>query len=319
MNGFWDQSNFNTENDQINFEIWSESPELQRRIQPANKLTTLGSVGPQQAMLDSNTELHIDSKKDVLPWVPDLVGKRSGNKEGLLIFGAAYAGFIREYSSRPPQTCMPLSEYVKASNLKKQGMQYFQNRFLENVVKPDPSYYGKIESLLKSVGIKSDQIILSDLCHNSIVKRQIDQNGRRKDDSKQPSKNRSSVFCKYVENTKVQEWTVNRILQSQSSHIIALGHIAEHGLLRLFNQMGAIISQANIQFELLMRPSPRWVDVYADHPNKKIIFWINNKTWWTIKNRNREWRLLPIYHPAIADRYDSNYLDTKEVLKSFLS
>ena len=319
MNGFWDQSNFNTENDQINLEIWSESPEIQQRIQHPKTLTELGSVGPQQAMLDSNTELHIDSKKDVLPWVPDLVGKRSGNKEGLLIFGAAYAGFIEEYSSRP--ACMLLSEYVRAAYLKNQGMQYFQNRFLENVVKPDSSYYGKIGSLLQSVGIKSDQIILSDLCRNSIVKRQIDKKGKRKDDSKQPSRDRASVFCKYIENTevpKVQEWTIKRIYQSQSIHIIALGHIAEHGLLRLFDSRGAKICQKDERYNLKTWPSSLWVDKHAD-PDRQLRFWINNKTWWTINNGNREWRLLPIYHPAIADRYDSNYLDTKEVLKCFLS
>jgi len=60
------------------------------------------------------------------------------------------------------------------------------------------------------------------------------------------------------------------------------------------------------------------MDHYAD-PNKQLSFWINNNTWWTLRKGDQEWRILPIYHPAIVDRYDPRYLKTKEVLKNFLS
>jgi hypothetical protein len=315
MNNFWYPENFNLNDDQINDEIWGKSRELQKKIQCPDKLIALGSVGAQQAMLDENQALGI-KVDDVLPWVPDIVGKNSDKENGLLIFGAAYAGFIYEYSSRP--ACMPLCEYVKA--VKDQDIAYFQKQFLDRVVAPDSSYYGKIKSLMQSVQIKSSQIVLSDLCPCSVVKRQI-KNGQRKDDSKQPSKDRAKIFCEYVENPQVQKWTADRILKSKSRHIIALGHIAEHGLLRLFSRMGAKFYNGNQPFNLQTNIAPpwKWVDQYADHPNRNLKFWIDNNTWWTIRKGDRDWRLLPIYHPAIADRYDSNYNNTISLLKNFLS
>lgn len=317
MISFWDIGNFDLDNDQINAEIWRKSPELQREIQRPDQLSALGAVGAQQAMLDENHTLGINVD-DVLPWVPDIVGKDSGKENSLLIFGAAYAGFIYEYSSRP--ACIPLCEYVKA--VKDQDMAYFQKQFLDRVVAPDSSYYGKIESLMQAVQIKSSQIVLSDLCPCSIVKRQI-KKGQRKDDSKQPSKERAKIFCEYVENPQVQKWTADRILKSKSRHIIALGHIAEHGLLRLFSRMDAKFFNGNQPFNLQTNIAPpwKWVDQYADHPNRKLKFWIANNTWWTIRKGERDWRLLPIYHPASVDRkdHDPSYDNTIFVLKNFLS
>ncbi len=313
MSNFWDQSNFNF-NDQINLEIWRESPKLQRDIQKPGQLTQLGSIGPQQAMLDENATLGINADS-VLPWVPDIVGKDSHKENDLLIFGAVYAGFIDEYSSR--RECMPLNEYVNAA--KDGGLTYFQKLFLERVVERDSAYYGKIKSLIQNAGVEPSLLVLSDLCRNSIVERRV-VNNKRRDSSRQPSKERAATYCVYVENEqypKIQEWTEKRILQSKSGRIIALGHVAEHGLLRLFSRIGATISQGNEQFNLQIRLSPQWVDSYAD-PNRQLSFWINNKTWWTIKRGDKEWRLLPIYHPATVDRYDSNYKQTASVLDQML-
>ena len=312
MNDFWGPGNFNLSDDQINTEIWQKSREIQRTIQCPSQLIAPGAVGPQQAMLDAEPILGITSD-DVLPWVPDIVGKDSDNKQGLLIFGAAYAGFIEEYSPRP--ACMPLSEYVKS--VKHQDMNYFQKKFLEKIVAPDRNYYGKIKYLLQAVNIKSSQIVLSDLCPCSIVKRQI-KNGKRNDDSKQPSRDRARIFCQYVDNPKIQKWTENRVLKSNSRHIIALGHIAEHGLLRLFSRMGATIFDGNRPFTLRTNLSKtwEWVNQYAD-PKRNLGFWIANNTWWTIRIGNSVWRLLPIYHPASADRYDQNYNKTISVLGFF--
>lgn len=314
MCNFWDHNNFNIENDKINLEIWKKSPKLQLEIQHPNNLIGIGSVGPQQAMLDLNPLLNIDSNY-VLPWVPDLVGKDSNSDNGLLVYGAAYAGFIKEYSSR--KACIHLSEYINAVKMKDQGISYFQRLFLDQVVSPDNSYYGKIKNLMQSIQVKSSQIILSDLCPNSIVKR-LQKNGRRKDDSKQPSKDRAVIYCKYIENANVQEWTIGRILKNKSGRIIALGHIVEHGLLRLFHRMGATIYHENRQYNLPIISSPQWIENYAD-PNKQLSFWKDNNTWWTVRKGSLEWRILPIYHPAVVDRYDSQYLKTKEVLKNILS
>jgi hypothetical protein len=314
MNSFWDPMNFNL-NDLINAEIWRKSPELQREIQPPAQLIALGAVGAQQAMLDVDHALGINAD-DVLPWVPDIVGKDSGKEKSLLIFGAAYAGFIEEYSSRG--ACMPLSEYVKAA--KYRDVTYFQAQFLKKVIAPDSSYYSKIKSLMQAINIKPSQIVLSDLCPCSIVKRQIN-NGQREDDSKQPSRERAEIFRKYVENPQVQQWTTDRILKSKSRHIVTLGYIAEHGLLRLFSGIDANIFRGNKPFNLRTKLSSpwKWVDLYADHPRGNLQYWIDNNTWWTIRKGDRDWRLLPIYHPAFVDRYDSNYEKTKSLLRNFLS
>jgi hypothetical protein len=55
----------------------------------------------------------------VLPWVPDLVGADSDHERSVLIFGAAYAGFIAEYSTRP--ACLPLADYTKAAASEEKG------------------------------------------------------------------------------------------------------------------------------------------------------------------------------------------------------
>ena len=86
----------------------------------------------------------------VLPWVPDIVGKEAEGSDAILIFGAAYAGFIREYSGRG--ACLGLADYAKFA-LDDGGDNWtgFQGAFLENVVAPDFVYYGRLASLFSSL------------------------------------------------------------------------------------------------------------------------------------------------------------------------
>lgn len=262
--GYWDQANLKLV-DTINADIWTRSQQLQREIQPPAQLIAPGSVGPQQSMVERDEALGIDADA-VLPWVPDIVGKDADGDRAVLVFGAAYAGFIHEYSGR--DACLPLADYVEAAKRGDgDGWAAFQRLFLDKVVKPDGAYYSKLASLLASAGVSANRIVLSDLCPNSIVKRTII-NNRRQDDSSQPGKGRASVFCKYVEHQTVADWTWRRITESRAERIIALGHIAEHGLLRLFSWHSATISCNGRQWHQDRQskdlPTGGWVDRYAD-------------------------------------------------------
>lgn len=117
--------------DEINDDIWRDSPAVQRSVQPPEVLGAPGAVGAQQAMIDGD---------DVLPWVPDLIGSNWRNKNALIIVGSAYAGFIREFSGRG--ATMPLSDYRTART-----WQDFQERFVATVVHPDVNYYRRLTAL----------------------------------------------------------------------------------------------------------------------------------------------------------------------------
>lgn len=246
----------------------------------------------------------------VLPWVPDIVGKEAEGDRAVLIFGAAYAGFIQEYSCRG--ACLRLRDYAEAANWTE-----FQRLFLDNVVAPDAAYYRKLESLLNLAGVSANRIILSDLCPNSIVKRSAVINKRRQDDSRQPGNDRASVFCSYVENPAVECWTWRRITESRVERIIALGHVAEHGLLRLFSRNHARIFCNRQPFQPRLRATCDWVDRYAD-PGKNLGYWLNPGRWWTISIPGRDVRLLPVYHPAAVDQYDPGYRRTGSALAVWL-
>ena len=299
---YWEQTNFKLV-DALNTEMWTQSPQLQRTIQPPHELIQPGSIGAQQAMLENNSEA-------ILPWVPDIVGKEAEGGRTILIFGASYAGFIREYSCR--NACLRLADYLQAANWAE-----FQRCFLDNVVVSDAAYYGKLASLLSSAGIPASRIILSDLCTNSIVRR-CAINNRRQDDSRQPCKDRAEVFHRYVKNPVVAGWTWRRITECGAKRIIALGHIAEHGLLRLFNRHGATIFCNGHQWVAKEYSPPFcWVDNYAD-PDKKLSYWLNPGIWWTILVQGKELRLLPIYHPASQGKRDSSYSATRKALAVWL-
>ena len=303
-------------NDPLNAEVWVQSPHLQHHIQPPEVLAAVGSIGPQQAMLEDHPDLGI-GRGDVLPWVPDLVGKEWKSPEAVFVYGAAYAGFIREYSTR--HASMPIAEYREAAKLGTLGVGLFQNGFLRRVVEPDNDYYGRIAILLEAVGIASEKLVLSDLCPLSLVKRFV-KGGRRADDSRQPTGERAAAFQQYVEHPFVRGWTARRIKDSQSCRIVALGWLAEHGLLRLLHSLGAEIGCQGESWNPTPNPVAQpwaWVNNYAQE-GRRLWFWLNRRTWWTVSMMGREWRLLPIYHPASVCKRDSGYGRTTVALRQFL-
>lgn len=299
---FWDESRFDLA-DPLNQEIWTQSPDLQEQIQTLESLSLPGVIGAQQAMVHPKY-----ARKRSLPWVPDLVGTRWKVAEGAVIVGSAYAGFIKEYSTR--SAAMPLDQYLAAASVGD-----FQRLFLRYVVRQDPSYYTPIRNLCSMLDDAS-QISMVDLCRVSLVKRGSGDD-LRTDSSLGIVRDGAAIFEKYVEATKASEWLWRRFVTSQARCVVALGTTAEHGLLRLFSRHGMRISHAGKPFSIAPIINGAWANEYAD-PSKTLNYWIKNQTWWTvtgiIETVPRIWHILPVYHPARHATYDPNYQRTKEVL-----
>lgn len=275
---FWSPDHFDLE-DELNRRIWDESPKVQRGIQAQQDVLSAGAIGAQQAMVCERT----------LPWVPDLVGKDSRAEDGVLIVGSAYAGFISEHSTRA--RTMPLDVYEKC-----QTSSDFQRQFLECVIRRDHAYYGKIQRRAQKKW-KPAQITLFDLCRVSFVRRSaVPHEPHKSGDGIACA--RPDVFTRYVESVQPASWTWERILSSQAVEIIALGRIAEHGLLRLFASKGMRIqNDAGAEFVLLKSRGGSWVSEYADS-RFKLGYWEKRRSGWHIEGGSRTWKLSPRYHPS---------------------
>jgi hypothetical protein len=300
---FWGDYHFDFA-DALNEEIWLLSPEVQQQIQPWETLEQRDAIGAQQAMIDIKLLL----ERGPLPWVPDLVGKKCKDESGVVIVGHAYAGFIDEYSTREKK--MPLRQYLVASSV-----QDFQEKFLKHVVRGDRHYYGPIQNLCSDLGSAS-RLCLMDLCRASFVKRGrgVPNRGDRSDSS--IAKEDTESFERYVESPQAREWLWRRFASGQAKCVLALGTIAEHGLLRLFAARGMTITPF---FDSSPSEQGAWVNAYA---SRKLSYWLKNKTWLTIRGQvdgiDRVWYVLPVYHPAAHENYDRDYKKTKPVLKQML-
>lgn len=134
--------------DVLNGTIWSESPKVQPEVQAPDQLQGAGALGTQQAMCDG----------PVLSWVPDLAWRRWRDPEAVIVVGSAYAGFVREYSSRG--CTLPLATYRQART-----WQDFQEMFVKEVVRADARYYGPVADLL--VEAPQGSFVVLDLCRAS--------------------------------------------------------------------------------------------------------------------------------------------------------
>lgn len=275
---FWHSDHFDF-SDSLNEEIWTSSPDVQEQIQPVATLDASGVIGAQQGMRGRSD---MTSRRS-LPWVPDLIGKNWQEKTSLVVVGSAYAGFIREYSTR--ETAMSFEQYASAASVEE-----FQRLFLSHVVREDPNYYNPIASLCADVGDASN-VSMVDLCRASLVKRGIGDT-RRADSSSRVVNEAPSIFEKYVESPIAAEWLWRRFVQAEAHTVIALGSTVEHGLLRLFVRRGMTASQAGRSFSPAPFANGGWVNEYADS-NKKLSYWLRHQTWWSVSGvvngRTREW------------------------------
>lgn len=300
---FWGAYHFDFA-DALNEEIWQHSPVVQQEIQPSDTLKQPGVIGAQQAMLNGP----LPDGRDSLPWVPDLVGNDWRDASSVVVVGSAYAGFIREYSTRT--ATIPMNQYATSS------VEDFQSLFLRYVVRPDPNYYGPLQNLCSKLG-SAARLSLVDLCRVSLVKRGSG-TVKRMDASTGIARESPAIYEKYVESEQPSEWLWRRFAEGQARCVLALGSTCEHGLLRLFSRRGMTITQDGEPFFVPPIAQGAWVNEYAD-PNRKLSYWLNHETWWTIQGQvdgtERIWHVLPVYHPASHQNYDPSYQRTKNVFR----
>ena len=310
----WNVEEFDLKDD-INWDIWNDSPTLQveihTRTNNKNELRFDGSFGCQQAMLS------VDGfDANPLPWVPDLVGKDFVEKGSLLIVGSAYAPFLAGFSRR--NAILP-NDYAAQET----PGGFLANLFLPFVVDKDPNYYGRLEALLENVHPEFSRTVLTDLCRGSFVRRGRQRN-RRDSGGDSVVRKCGSLFEEYAFHNFPMEWTWRRLNQGCLRNIVALGQVAEHGILRLFSHKECEIweHETGIRFDDGDRQT-HWVRRYAEK-RFNLRYWIqqDRHRWWDVKKGKRKWRVFPVFHPSDAaykSENDPAYESTIPRLRDFLN
>ena len=306
--------------DLVNQSIWAESISLQRKI--AKRETT--AVGVQQAMPKACDE-HLFSAQNPLPWVPDLVGSRFGTDPcSVLVVASSYNGFIEGYSRR--DAVMPLHEYVNAKNDDRNGLERFSRAFVECVVDRDAAYYQPIlRTLLPAAGCDPDCCCITDLCKASFVRRGSGPDNDKRGDvgSDTVVKENWPHWLPYVtggpdggsDAPLPYQWLWQRMQQCRV--IIALGAIAEYGVLKILQRMAAAPNAWSWR-DNSVRPAMTasvsdWKYGYANTA-RTLGSWLRDDGWWAMSDSSDKlrWFMLPVYHPAyaIGRGGDSGYRQT---------
>lgn len=328
--------------DPLNCEILALSLGLQREISKHDSPEG-PEIGAQQVMPKPG---HVADfgPKNPLPWVPDRVGADfSRENNGVLVVGSSYNGFIEGYSSRS----MALADYLAIRNLIREGNEdparpkvaeactKFVQDFEAQVMAPDKStYYGPIlDRLLGDAGGPASRACLTDLCKASFVRRGPNTGeGDRGDEGNDGviKKNWSAwtqfLTCKRAGDAMPlpYQWLWRRMQQCR--HIVALGTIAEYGVIKIFHRMAEspTIGTRNggkIHLHKSLNPDARWEYCYADS-TRKLSRWLDTKDWWILNDgrTGQKWKLLPVYHPAARPPYaDPGYARTRPVLTEMIA
>lgn len=330
--------------DPVNCEIIALSLGLQREISQND-----GPEGPAfgaQQVMPKPEHFNLFGPRNPLPWVPDRVGTEFSRKNnGVLVVGSSYNGFIEGYSSRS----MALADFVAIRDLIREvnedpanpkvseACAKFVQDFEVQVMAPDTStYYGPIlKRLLSNAGVLTSRVCLTDLCKASFVRRgpntgEGDRGDEGNDGIIKDKKNwplwTEFLTCKRAGDAMPlpYQWLWRRIQQCR--HIIALGTIAEYGVIKMFKRMAEspAIGTRNggrIQIDQSLDPNERWKYCYAD-PTRKLSHWLETKDWWILKDgkTGHKWTFLPVYHPAARPPYaDPGYARTRPVFTEMLA
>ena len=311
----WNIDDFKLD-DEINQQIWEQSPALQREVhaQTDDNGEPLfnGSYGCQQAMLGNE-----GFDENPLPWVPDLVGKDYGAKGSILIVGSAYAPFLIGYGGRQ---CIAPDAHRHLAHRRATG-RFLDEHFFPLVVNNDGgNYYDKISNVLGhgegQVPIISPRAIaVTDLCRGSFVYRP---NGEAADDicgdrvisdAHPPIPAGAETQCRRMFDTYLRAenrygWLNRRLNNGGLRVVIALGLIAENGILRRFHERGAQIRENESGSEYIPgnhNPRWNWVGRYA-HAGFNLGYWLTAERWWNVSfGKHLELCVIPTYHPSARE------------------
>lgn len=194
------------QHDPINAEIWTSSPALQasldRRFGDSAVVAAQSLCGPRP-----------------LPWVPDLVGRQWTAPGGLVLYGSAYADFFSTYAKRNGK--------MAPADIRGATVAAFQRAFVQRVVLPDSSYYGKVEALLAALSVPWTQVVLTDICRASLV---------RITDGRADAKESSLTQGAPLLDAHLQAnlgWHHRRLVAAGARVLVGLGDRASRGLMVL--------------------------------------------------------------------------------------
>lgn len=277
--------------DRTNDDIWASSAAI--HLQPAfhpSLLIAPGSIGPQQAMLDTGIHRWLPPNC-IAPWVPDLLGEEWNHPNSVLVVGSALAGFIRSYSRR--RHVMELKDYLAAQN-----WQEFQRVFFTDVVSGDDDYYERLCPLLNH----PSRFACFDLARCSLVVRNMSgSHGRNDDNINTRWPNHRAVFARYAEHPKSKQWSNDRLLASQARLIIALGFTAEYGLVRLVANLRMRVRDSltgRLWRERRLKQPDNWAYGY---PGRTLTSRYARPCWWRVEDPltgTPRWLIVPVVHPS---------------------
>jgi hypothetical protein len=311
--------------DPINRSIWTESVGLQRKI--SERETQPLRVGAQQAM-PKLCDKALFSPECPLPWVPDLVGSRfASGRRSVMVVASSYNGFIEGYSRRA--AVLPLTDYSDAKNAGVAGLDRFIASFKECVVDGDEDYYQPIlRDLLAVSGCSLDNCCLTDLCKASFVQR-----GGGPDNGNRGDVGKDGVLKEFwpqwtpyivglpdggVDAPLPYRWLWQRMQQCRA--IIAMGTIAEYGVLKIFQRMASAPKVWSWKDSSIVPDHPTmtarvsgWEYTYASS-RRKLKDWLADEDWWVLGDLGNKprWFMLPVHHPssAIGRGNDTKYQKT---------
>ena len=277
--------------DVTNDDIWTSSAAIHQQADlQARLLVSAGSIGAQQAMLDSTVHSWLPSDS-LAPWVPDLLGVEWTHPNAVFVVGMAPAGFIRGYSGR--DHVLGLEDYLAARN-----WHAFQKAFVHQVVMGDHQHYERLSPLLNH----TSRFGVFDLCRCSLVVRAPTIANKRQDGNINTRLlAHRTAFAAYAEHVKSKQWTKDRLLGSQARLVIALGFTAEYGLVRLFADLGMQVCDSlsgRLWKERRLRAPANWT--YGYPGDRSLTKRYDPPSWWQIEEPTGRprWAVVPVVHPS---------------------
>jgi len=170
------------------------------------------------------------------------------------------------------------------------GLEHFQRKFIEYVVANDSSYYGRIAALLCGY-VPLENMVLMDLCRASFVRREGPTAVTSGD---LVIKAALGVYQSYVE--AGADWTWQRLSHSHVRMVIALGKLAEKGMLANLRNNGCKVDALRFRDQTGVR---MFTASFPDNHPPLIC--------------------LRVTHPARNNQFDPSYTHARQALAALLA